>query len=596
MGIFLFGIALYSNTFQNSFHFDDFVFIVQNSELSDISDIKSIWNEGSAPTRFFAYLTFALNYHLHGYNLFGYHLTNIFIHAGNAVLVFWLISLLGDSLIKRKVFSERRKQVTALIAAGLFLTHPIQTQAVTYLCQRFASLATLFYLLAVCLYLKARATETRLKTLFYFLAVCAGLTGMFTKQIVLTLPITIFLVEWLFLNTDKRSRSSLRSQWGFIMAMLALFLIIPAVYSFNIQTILFRQYESLSHTGDTLDFISYFLTQSRVIWTYISLLIFPIGQNLLYDYPASYTVLDPKVILGFSGIGLLLFLAIRLRETKPFVSFGILWFFTTLLVESSVIPIRHVIFEHRCYLPFFGFSLVAGFLFTEIIKDRYKLTAAILGIVMTLSVLTYKRNEIWADDITLWTDVIKKSPNVIRPYTHLATAYLNQKDFDSALNAYTRAIVLDPGQAESYNNRGNVYTVLNQHELALKDYLKALSIDPTLEKTYNNIGIIHNKRKDFKRALVYYNKALELNADNAGVYYNRANVYLQLNHLDKAFADYSQSIKLNPFQKKALYYRSQIYASEQKFADALADVEKAQTLGLKIDQEYINQLRIKINQ
>ncbi|MGE0268379.1 MAG: tetratricopeptide repeat protein [Candidatus Omnitrophota bacterium] len=486
--------------------------------------------------------------------------------------------------------------MTALIAAGLFLTHPIQTQAVTYLCQRFASLATLFYLLAVCLYLKARATETRLKTLFYFLAVCAGLTGMFTKQIVLTLPITIFLVEWLFLNTDKRSRSSLRSQWGFIMAMLALFLIIPAVYSFNIQTILFRQYESLSHTGDTLDFISYFLTQSRVIWTYISLLIFPIGQNLLYDYPASYTVLDPKVILGFSGIGLLLFLAIRLRETKPFVSFGILWFFTTLLVESSVIPIRHVIFEHRCYLPFFGFSLVAGFLFTEIIKDRYKLTAAILGIVMTLSVLTYKRNEIWADDITLWTDVIKKSPNVIRPYTHLATAYLNQKDFDSALNAYTRAIVLDPGQAESYNNRGNVYTVLNQHELALKDYLKALSIDPTLEKTYNNIGIIHNKRKDFKRALVYYNKALELNADNAGVYYNRANVYLQLNHLDKAFADYSQSIKLNPFQKKALYYRSQIYASEQKFADALADVEKAQTLGLKIDQEYINQLRIKINQ
>lgn len=594
-GLFLYGIVLYSNTFQNSFHFDDFVFIVQNPELSNIFDINSIWNEGSAPTRFITYLTFALNYHIHGYQLFGYHLTNILIHIINTGLVYWLVSLLINALVHRRLFNENKKQTTAVIAAVLFLTHPIQTQAVTYLCQRFASLATLFYLLAVCLYLKARLMDSQTKVWFYCSAFCAGIMGMFTKQIVLTLPITIVLVEGLFLNRRRNERFSFKFLWVFIAAMLVLFLTIPVVYSFNVQTILFREYNSLSHEGNSLNFMSYFLTQSRVIWTYIRLLFLPIGQNLLYDYPASYALSEPKVLLGFSGIGLFLYLAIRCWKTKPLVSFGILWFFTTLLVESSVIPIRHVIFEHRCYLPFFGFSLVAGAFFTEIIKDRYKLAAAILVVIMTLSVLTYKRNEIWANDITLWTDVIKKSPRVIRPYTHLATAYLNQKDFDSALNVYTKAIVLDPEQAESYNNRGNVYTVLNQHDLALKDYLTALSIDPTLEKTYNNIGIIYNKRKDFSQALAYYGKALELNSENAGVYYNRANVYLQLDQLDKAFEDYSRSIKLNPFQKKAFYYRSQIYASEERFTDALADIERAQTLGLKVDQTYINQLRTKIS-
>lgn len=593
-GIFLLGLVLYSNTFQNSFHFDDFVFIVQNPELTNIFDVKTIWNEGSAPTRFVTYFTFALNYHFHRYDLFGYHLVNILVHIINAGLVYWLTILLIDVLIKRQQFAPDKRQITAIVVAGIFLAHPIQTQAVTYLCQRFASLATLFYLLAVCLYLKARSADTRSRYWYYFSAFIAGITGMFTKQIVLTLPISIMFIEWIFFSKDIRNQKQPQTRWLFPVTIL-LFLIIPAVYSFDVKTIVFREYESLSHDGDTLNSVSYFLTQARVIWTYINLLFMPIGQNLLYDYTASYSLFDPKVLAGFAGIGMLLFIALKCRRNKPLITFGVLWFFTTLLVESSVIPIRHVIFEHRCYLPFLGFSLVIGFLLVEIIKDKYKMMAILSIILVTLATLTYKRNQVWTNDITLWTDVIKKSPNVIRPYTHLATAYLNKRNYDSALEVYTKAIVIDPDQAESYNNRGNVYSALNQYGPALKDYIKALSIDPNLEKTYNNIGIIFNKKKDFKQALTYYDKALELNSENAGTYYNRANVYLQLNRLDKAVEDYSRSIELNPFQKKAYFYRSQIYASDEKFTNALDDAEKANSLGLKIDQGYMDHLKSKIN-
>lgn len=593
-GIFLSGIVLYSNTFQNSFHFDDFVFIVQNPELSNIFDIKTIWSEGSAPTRFVAYITFALNYYFHGYELFGYHLVNILIHIFNTCLVYWLIILLIDTLIKRQQFNPDKRQIMALVVAGIFLTHPIQTQAVTYLCQRFASLATLFYLLAVCLFLKARSTDSPSKFWFYFFAVLAGMTGMFTKQIVLTLPIMVMIIEWIFFSKDNRGQKQLQKQW-FFLATLLFVLIIPAVYSFDVKTIIFREYESLSHEGDTLNFISYFLTQARVIWTYINLLLLPIGQNLLYDFTASYSLFEPKVLAGFTGIGILMLIALKCRRNKPLIAFGICWFFTALLVESSFIPIRHVIFEHRCYLPFLGFSLVIGSLLVEIIKDKYKMMAVLSIIMITLAILTYKRNQVWTNDITLWSDVIKKSPNVIRPYTHLATAYLNQKNYGSALEIYTKAIVIDPGQAESYNNRGNVYTALNQYNPALKDYSKALSIDPNLEKTYNNIGIIFNKKKDFDQALAYYDKALEINSENAGTYYNRANVYLQLNQLDEAVEDYSRSIELNPFHKKAYFYRSQIYASDEKFTDALDDAENAHSLGLKINQGYIDHLRSKVN-
>lgn len=584
------GFLLYSQTFQHSFHFDDFIFIVNNPEIADLSNLKQIWEEGSAPTRFITYLSFAVNYHIHQFDVFGYHLTNITVHVINSLLVFMLAYLLCSTPRGRRDVVASRKFWLAGCVAALFVAHPIQTQAVTYICQRFASLATLFYLLTVCLYIQGRVSN-RFRIVCFVAAVVSATVGMFTKQIVLTLPLMIVFVELCFFESFKwKGLKSLALYWKWILPVLGFVLIIPAVYSFDINTIIFREFESLSHRGEMLNSPRYFLTQSRVIWTYIRLLFVPINQNLLYDFPASYHFFELKTFVGFLGIGALIVTAWKLRVKNVWLTFGIGWFFIALLVESSIIPIRQVIFEHRCYLPFFGFALcvVAGSM--KLIQRPRVLVVAVVSVLSVLSILTYQRNKVWANDITLWTDVLKKSPNMIRPYTHLATAYLKSGDIKRALEIYSQAIEVDPQRAESYNNRGNVYVVLRQYDLALADYQKALSLDDSLVKTHNNIGIIYNRKKQFKNALAYYDKAIALDNQNAGVYFNRANVYLQQNQLDQALLDYNQAIRHNPFHKKARYYRSQIHQVNRNFDMALHDIQEAQRLGLKVDQTYIQNL------
>lgn len=586
--------VLYGNTLSGAFHFDDFIFIVQNPELTDPFAVRTIWEEGSAPTRFVTYWTFAWNYYFHQYDVTGYHVVNILIHGLNSVIVFWLTGMLASRLAVLGRLPPGRVRPAALIAALVFLCHPLQTQAVTYLCQRFASLATLFYLLSVGCYVRGRLTGRRRGG--WWAAACgAGLAGMFTKQIVLTLPVTVLLTEWLFFRDAAMSWRGLWRHGWVILAAAAGCLLIPAVYAFNVESILLREYESLSHRGDLLNAWTYFLTQSRVIWTYIRLLLWPAGQNLLYDFPASTAWWAPKVIAGFGGIAVLISAALAGRRRYPLAAFGVLWFFTALMVESGFIPIRHVIFEHRVYLPMFGFALVAAQILT---LRRIPVGAAFtlaVATVLILSVLTVRRNTVWRDGISLWSDVLEKSPGQIRAYTHLATNYLNQRDFDRALDIYTAAIAVDPERAESYNNRGNVYAALKRYDLALADYRRALALDPTLEKTYNNVGTIYNKRKQFVQALDHYNRAIELNPSNAGAYFNRANVYLQRNELDKAFADYTRSIENNPFQKKAYYYRSQIYATGGDYENALQDILEAQSLGVKVDTRYVDDLRKRVN-
>ena len=585
--------VLYSNTLNNAFHFDDFIFIVQNPELRNPFDVPTIWNEGSAPTRFIAYWTFAWNYYFHQYDVTGYHVVNILIHGINACLVYALALAMVRRLREKQRGNFRFERLLAMAAAVIFLCHPLQTQAVTYVCQRFASLATLFYLSTVLFFWQGRLSPAGRRG-WWAAALLAGVLAMFTKQIALTLPVTVLLVEWMFFREARIDGRAALRRWKMLAAAGVMCLLIPAVYRFDAATILLREYDSLSHRGDTLNAWSYFLTQGRVVWTYIRLLFVPLGQNLLYDFTTSYQWWEPRVLAGFGGIALMLGAALRWRRAYPLAAFGVLWFFVTLAVESTIIPIRHVIFEHRMYLPMFGFALIAA----QLIVSRRQAAVAVLLLVtlsVSLSVLTYRRNAVWRDGITLWSDVLSKSPGLIRPYTHLATAYLKQGDFGQALDVYSAAIDVDPQRAESYNNRGNVYAATRKLDLALADYRRALELDPTLEKTYNNVGTIYNKRKQFDRALAHYDKALDLNPSNAGAYFNRANVYLQKNDLEAAFADYSRSIEKNPFQKKAYYYRSQIFAQRGDYENALHDIREAQALGVRVDPVYVRDLRERVN-
>ena len=393
--LFCLGLVIYSHTLSSSFHFDDHLSIVSNLKIRNIFNLKAIFNFW--PTRFITYLSLALNYRLEHLNVFGYHLFNLLVHLASAALV-WQLTLLTLSTQALKDDRVSRKPLLiAFFTALIFLTHPIQTQGVTYIIQRATSLATLFYLASLTLYAKARLTEGKKQTQPYYLAsLTTAILAMFTKEMTITLPLMILLYEFCFLKGEKKLNLK------YLIPLLATFFIIPLTMLLT-KSVNISKMHLNSELAPSISPIHYFLTQLRVMVTYLRLLILPINQNLDYDYPVFRSLLELPVLLSTILIGILIFTAIKVFQKHRIISFAIFWFFLTLLPESSFIPIRDLVYEHRLYLPMFGFSLFLVYTIYYLTDTRnLRLAVALLSaIVIAYSVLTYSRNFVWKDEISL---------------------------------------------------------------------------------------------------------------------------------------------------------------------------------------------------
>ena len=263
--LFIAGFLLYANSFKGSFHFDDYAFIVNNRALREIGNLKGIWDVMGVPTRFVALYSFAINYQIHGLNVVGFHVTNTLIHCLTAVSIFILVRLVLSVPKMQESLEAKSQLFIPLLAALIFIAHPIQTQAVTYISQRFASLASLFYVAALIFYLKARliTEESKRRGVFIFLCFLSGLLGMFTKEIVITLPLMIIFVEcFLFGGGFIRQHKLLFVGLGMMI------LLIPAMFNFQVMTMFFAPRPSESHPGDIITYVPYLLTQVRVLFIF----------------------------------------------------------------------------------------------------------------------------------------------------------------------------------------------------------------------------------------------------------------------------------------------------------------------------------------
>ncbi len=580
------GIVVYFNTFFCSFHFDDSSSIVDNFLITNIYNLQNIWNFW--PCRFILYLSVALNYHFNGLNVFGYHLFNIVVHLGAAILVWWLTLLTLSTPAMKEEKIAHQANVISLFVGLVFIAHPIQTEAVTYIVQRAASMGTLFYLASLCLYVQSRLLQDkdsswRLGRFYYICSLVTAIMAMFTKETAITLPLMILLYEFSFL----KSRRALN--WRHLVPFLLTIFIIPLTMLLT-KSVNFQEMRRVTEVTPGISSMHYLLTQFRVMVTYIRLAFLPLNQNLDYDYPIFKNIFELPVLFSFLFLITILFWAKRLFLKFRLVSFSIFWFFLTLLPESSILPIKDVIYEHRLYLPLVGYSM---FLVSSGYYLLGKNTLRVMVVVLTMiifcySVLTYQRNKVWKDEITLWDDVVSKSPNKARPHYNRGSVWAKQDDFSKAMSDYNKAIEINPGFAEAYNNRGDVYSREDNSPQALSDYNKAIEINPIIAKIYNNRGLIYYKLGNYTQALSDYSKAIEIDPKIAEVYNNRGNVYGSQGDLTQAMSDFNKAIEINPNYSKAYNNRGHVYLIESDFTQAVRDLTKAIELNPKDVEAYNN--------
>jgi protein O-mannosyl-transferase len=425
-GILLFAILIliYSNSFDCSWHYDDFTNIVgnENIRINNLSwpEIKKSFNSWSEIekshygstismdtwSRPISYFSFGLNYYFGGLNVSGYHAVNFLIHYLSAFFLFLFIY----TMLQLPLLAERYGRYAysaSLLSATLWAIHPIQVTAVTYLVQRMASMASLFYIMAMYLYLKGRTAQTtRRSVAMYFLCFTAFVFALGSKQNAAMLPVSLILLDLFFIQGINRSHVIKTAK---VLCVLAVCALITAFFYVKGEP------SAIDYSSLTFSMAERLLSQPRVFFYYISLLFYPLNSRLMliHDFNLSSSLFDPwTTLIAVVALVLLLGTALWKAHRMPLMSYCFLFFFINHLIEGSFFSLE-LVYEHRNYLPgmLFFLPIVTGLLnildlFTERKLVFVAFVSAMSFIMMIWGVSTFMYNSIFKNEITLWSDSV----------------------------------------------------------------------------------------------------------------------------------------------------------------------------------------------
>lgn len=494
------GVILYGFTLNYPFVFDDHIFIADNPlinkhdvflDLRDISEFISNnqqlvqYNDllSSFARRPMAYLSFHLNYLLGGNNPAGFRAFNIAVHICNTIILY---SLLRSIIMRRGDCPVSVSNITIpLFAALIFLVHPLHTQAVTYVTQRFTSFGTFFYLATMLLYHRSNtdgATKTR--RLAYVISIIALIFGLLTKESVLTLPIALVMMDVILLRYPWR-RTLIHLAPHIACMSLTPILVLNVSDELNGNAALLPS--ALNIVGGVYTQHEYAITQVRTILSYIRLLVLPYNQSFDPSYPLYRSMFHPEIVISLLIWAIFIVTGFRLLKLRDrnictdLMGFSIFWFILSVSVSSSFIPQSQLMYEHRSYLPSLAFCVGSvAYLHNLIpISRPFRINVLIIGLCLATAVfgiLTTQRNHIYRSRISLWSDTVMKSPDNYRAYYGLGSAYLDNQMIDQAISCFWKSQSLNPVFVDTYLSLGQIYLELGMPQTSINVYKQYLSL------------------------------------------------------------------------------------------------------------------------
>lgn len=642
-------IITYGISINNSFQFDDIPRIIQNHNLRNFASLKTEYpflHGKRAVVNFTLWLNCRLgglissksfsdesDSNVENYVVWKFRLLNIILHCANGILVYFLT--LKILFLTGWLNNVLRRNNISILVALLFSLHPIQTQAVTYIIQRAELLAAFFQFLALLCYLTARVKHK----LWQIIPLIAGtivfyVLALESKEQAAIFPLVILLCEILILKNKRENR-------------LPVFTITTAILL--VLTFVFLHNLSITYKGDTaagfdIKSISkghYALTSLRVVFTYLRLLIIPVNQNLDYDYNVSASFINPPVtLISFVVLLAIVLYAVLISQKHPRYSFCIFFFLVTLAPSSGLVPIVDVIFEHRLYLPSFGFFflvvLLAEKAYSLLKKKNFQKVNVIAYIfsgfiIFICMILTIHRNFVWQTPLTLWRDVVEKSPNKARGYVNLGHEQFNlfkqekqtgsvseksSKYLNDALQNFEKAIQLDPKQPDAYTNLSLVYYELNRGDEAISVLKQAIKLDPENPERYLKLADMYYRLSMHREAVEYFEDIFEKNYVLKKHFKNdnklknaMAKIYLaygmSLEFNDsgerygsgfpfaETFEAYNKSLEWEPLPD-TYYSLAVVYDRTQHFQLAVINYRKV--LEIKSDYQYAEIIRNRIKE
>ncbi|MBL7054179.1 tetratricopeptide repeat protein [Candidatus Woesearchaeota archaeon] len=569
-------ITAYGNIFINDFVWDDYMFILENTEIKSFSNVLGFFTSSiDGLYRPLRSISYAVVYSVFKDNPFGYHLYALFLHIMISILAYFIIL---------KIINKRN---IALIASLLFALHPVHTGRVTNMTAGFDLLGIFLYLLAFYFYVwfsKCRKSEisehaqkskrffTNKKLNYLILSVIIFFIGLLASEEVITLPLIIILYEFSF-NKERFSKDNFKS----LFKRYSPFFIIAGIY-------VFFRFFVLGMYGRVPEYASqgwYFtgITMTKVFIGYILLLIFPFDLKLFHDVAIANSIFD--VLLPILILIFIVFITIRLFNKITF--FCVFWFFITLLPVSNIVPLVVLMAERYLYLPSLGFCLLLAFAFDKIynldIKKniRIGLVVFIVLLFLSYSFAVVKRNAEWKDNLTLWTETVKDSPNNSGAHDNLGFTYERMGRYKEAITEFSKAIELKPDNYKAHTNLGVALAKVGLYNYSIIEFETALTFNQYY-KTYNKLGLVYAETGEYEKAILMLNKTVVLKPKYAKGYNDLGTIYGQVGSFDASLEAFKTAIILDKDYADAHYNLGVLYDFLGERGKALEELRKSVSL------------------
>ncbi|MGQ9750999.1 MAG: tetratricopeptide repeat protein [Desulfosoma sp.] len=534
------------------------------TELSP-QTLKPLHQTQFGPWRLLPMVSFAFDYWWGNGSVAAYHVTNNVIHALCWLACLWMLWVLLST--PRLVPADRDKRFFgALSVATLWALHPVQTSAVTYVVQRMATLQALFFMAAVAAFIQGRlgVYASRAKAAFWWsLAVLFSLGAFLSKENAAMLPVILGLIEVTFFRPRWWAELPRRLGESLKKPRIVLLVILAGVVGFWVVSSLL---DSFSKGYEIRHFTmkERLLTEARVVMRYFFTVLVPDPRalSLEHDVEVSRSLFDPPAtVLSLAAIAGLLSASLWTITRWPLISFGLLWFFLNLAIESSVVPLE-LIFDHRMYLPSVGLILAAFEAVRRVfskaagrwtIHEREKIAwSAVAVLSAVLCLMTFVRNEDWETAVNINADAVRKAPNHPRAHANLASALIRAGRYAEAVEAAQKAVEVGRDHFEEHfvaaTNLviGRLY--LDGEEKALEEAERLLGTAPkapdatALPNFLTILATLQTRAERYRDAYGSVQKALDVLAKFPRLRSDAPMVYAAMNRLVQAVAEKNEDI------------------------------------------------------
>ncbi|MBV9504714.1 MAG: hypothetical protein JO323_06875 [Acidobacteriia bacterium] len=492
------------------------------------------WLAGVRPVLMFSYW---LNWKLWGDGPASYHAFNILVHAINTVLVFLVLW----RLLTWAGWETKRIRWTAAVGSLIFLIHPLQTEAVSYVAGRSESLAMLLVLLAYSAYLWRRHESISWLESFVVL-ILFGL-ALATKENAICLAGLIVFTDLFW--PKPFSLIGLRRNWRLYALMLP-----AAALGAGLVLHMLAGAPSAGFSLRTYTWYQYAFTQAGVIFSYVRMALLPAGLSVDHDYPPSHTIFENGAIFWIALLIAVTVLALRFRRRYPVACFGWFFFLIVLAPTSSFVPINDAQVERRMYLPLAGLILIGAELSRQI---RIPARAAwILGgvAIVLLGADCYARNQEWSHPEDVLGAAAMHSTRNFRPYLNVVQVLFHEDRCNDAVPYMKRAEELFPADPQVQITWAWIFECMKQPEKGL-ERLQTVAKKQSYARLYEWIGLLYGEMNRLPEAGEALRKAVALDPRSESAHEALALWYEANKNFAAAELEYQTSVGLDPYNQSA---------------------------------------------